>query len=60
MIVTAKPPKPLPPRKPPRAPSAQHPPQIVVKPQKRERVLPDDPEADARVRAFIRRVLRLR
>lgn len=66
MIVTAKPPKRLPPRKPARSQAGQNPPLKVVEAKKpgRWKLLPtaivDDPEAEARVAAFFKRALRPR
>jgi hypothetical protein len=66
MIVTAKPPKRLPPRKQARAQAANSPPMKVVTAKnpgrwKHAKVpVVDDPEADARVAAFLNRMVRPR
>ena len=58
MIVTAKPPKRLPPRKPARSRAALNPPMKVVAAESGStRQVVDDPEADARVAAFFKRAI---
>jgi hypothetical protein len=67
MIITARPPKRLPPRKPAKSMTAANPPMIVTAPRARKRkhwadaagpAADDDPAADARVAAFFAQMIK--